>query len=117
MAVRIDRRWIGLHGPRSLISWIASDVMTMIVIKPTHAHPMTRWRRAPLGAASQRAERRKGMNLDGNGFGEEWRERHRRSPVSSELIRAGLIQLCQHLAGLANTDSAFGKARKQQKDL
>ena len=49
---KIDIRWIGLHGPHSLMPWIQKLETATAAIRPTQIQPMVRCGSVPLGAAN-----------------------------------------------------------------
>ena len=52
MGVNTDSRWIGLHGPHSLMPWIRNEEALITSISTTQTHPRVRCGNVPLGAAS-----------------------------------------------------------------
>src|SRR5258707_10976903 len=52
VSVKIDSRWIGLHGPISLIWWIQNELAATQAIKRTQIQPSVRWGKVSFGAAN-----------------------------------------------------------------
>src|SRR6476661_75873 len=48
--VKIDSRWIGLHGPNSRIWWIQNELSATTAIRDTQTQPSVRWGKVPFGA-------------------------------------------------------------------
>ena len=49
---RIDKRWIGLHGPHRRMMWMKNELIATVSISVAHDHPIRRCGIVPFGAES-----------------------------------------------------------------
>src|SRR6266404_7149376 len=61
IGVKIDSRWIGLHGPTSRIWWIQNELSATDAIKNIQTQPSARWGKVPFGAANCTTPSRKAV--------------------------------------------------------
>jgi hypothetical protein len=52
ISTKIDRRWIGLHGPHIRIWWMKKELTQTTSISAAHTQPTLRCGKVPFGAES-----------------------------------------------------------------
>ena len=98
---KIASRWIGLHGPHSLISWMKNALTPTIVISTTQIQPTVRCGNGAFGSREfkktqrERRHRRDGVKLDGRTGCQQRGQRHAED-LSSWRYRRTLYRLADH---------------------